>query len=322
MKKCFIFAAVAAVCLMGMVSCGSEESFNEAAEQPRSEQEAEELALTQLQSNIAKLNAEEFGAHARDTRGLFSFFRRFWKIVTADAVGAIIGTGGGPLGMAVGAATASGCAAIPAVNDLITTSSQEDGNSKTVTAELITPRPYIGTIPDEDGRLTRGLHEPLRSLDSIGFYHNRAIVELNKNNSDWLKLSAEDLTKELGRSVINVTGWGSTSNLESFTKPGSQAVRLNAYLQELVESDIDVEEMCAKLKTKYPSKASQISVLCETIKGIDAASTQSGNTLQYCEKALDLVNKAGLNATLTSQIRSGIIVANASSILWNKDVLK
>lgn len=117
MKKIFTYTAIAAICLAGNTSCSSDETINEVAKaQETTSQSINNAALLEIRSDIAKLNLEEYGEMPQETRSLKSFFRKLWKIVAADALGGIAGASGGPLGMAIGAATASGTAAVPVIN--------------------------------------------------------------------------------------------------------------------------------------------------------------------------------------------------------------
>lgn len=320
MKKHFFFAAFAAICLTGTVSCSSDETINE------ENQVSNQAALSILQQDIANLNVQEFGMPIdQRTRSLKSFFRRLWKVVAADAIGGICGAWGGPVGMAVGAATASGTVSVPAVNDKVdvvlglpttditrlSTRASLDSITYTLNSNM------DGLIPSNRSS-KNGLSGLTFGLDSIGYYHNKAILDLNSTQPDWTTYSTEDLTKELGKKIMTVTGWGTIEDIEKLTQPSGDIVKLNVYLQQLVLNDnCELKDMCEEVKKAYPSYSSQIDILYETIYGLQCTVSENSNTLNYCEKVLDIIDNAKIDNNLRSQLRSGIVVANASSKLWN-----
>lgn len=170
---------------------------------------------------------------------------------------------------------------------------------------------YTGLVPDGGG-------SHFLPKDSIGYYHNLAIAELSAEQPDWTTLSADEITRVLGAKITKVTGWGTLSQMEELTQATGSTADFNRELQLLADNDkYDVEGMCEELKVKYPEYSGQIDVLLEAIKGLQSSTTETSNTLSYCQKVLNIIDTANIDKDLRSQLRASIVVANASTKLWN-----
>lgn len=328
MKSNKILVAVMATLIMyGSISC----SNNEIIESPVAKNQ-KELVLQDLQNKIEAYNTQRFGGMERDSRR-GKFFRWFWKVVVSDAVGAILGSLAGPGGTVVGAATASGIAAIPAVNDRIdvsvgTSSSTGLAGDQNLNIDsllqsrgnrpIFSDDPFGRVVPRFNG------NQIVRStiIDSVGFYHNRALFLLNQDNPNWYTLTNDQITSELSKRVCYVTGWNTAAG-DSLI-PDSTLLKIqtfNEQIQNAVENSYDAHEVCSKLAEIYPECSAELNILSSTISGLENCNETEANSLDYIESILNIVDNSSISVETKSQIRSGIIVSNASSKLWNPEAL-
>lgn len=337
MKKFILAAAFAAIGLTGLVSCNSDEPLADAPEQTHLQatlQDAERI--TTLQDQLKQLNNQQFGGRvyeftrtsadpfAPQQKGRFvQFFKRFWKIVVADVVGALESVLPKPGWQMVSGAASASAKALSATLEVKATDNEvakplalaaPDG----ITLSLDTTSIH-NTLIGGHGWGGHGL--PTLS-DSLGYYHNMAIIELNRHNPGWLKLNTFELSKELSYAINNVTGWSSKGDIDTFFQSDNSMVLDNEFLASLAANDDDVETMFAKLKAHYPANSAQFDVLFETIKGLLACEAEGDDPVEYSTKVLNLVEKAQLSKDLEGQLRAGIVVANASYQLWNSAKLK
>lgn len=351
MKKFFLFAAFAAICLTGIVSCSSDESISEASNALQKTGEASESdndKLCKLRLKLQDFNGQQFEETSqvsqptstvdgpRYKNGKFKrFWRRFWKVVVADVTGALKGATVSKtdrtLGIIEGAVSASAnalesCLEKKEVSSENTTLQDEATTPAATRSTNVTDSITVRFDPIVYTRKvlpTVGTGRLLTPIDSMGYYHNMAIIEFNTSHPNWLYMSTDEITNEIGVSIAKVTGWCTPAQWSSFVNQNGYVAETNEYLRQLVVNDnLDVKDMCAELKKQYPECAGQIDVVYEAIKGLAACDAEEYETADYAEKILTMIEEAGLSKDLTTQLRSGIVVANASYKLWDAAIIE
>lgn len=252
-------------------------------------------SLVMLQGKIASLN-DSMSVNQVKTRGLGNFLRRLWHTVSADAVGALFGNlWGGPIGAVTGAAACSGGCQFLKME--YTRSAENNGHLGDMNSDL------SGLIP---------LNEKVEDntlLDSIGYYHNKALLGLNDKNE--LSVSAmpvlllDEVKAEVPQKVV-------------FTDQDS--IQLNKTYKKFVDNERtfkgnNVDEYESHLVECNPEQSGEIKVLFEFLRGLSAINIDDDNA--YMQKVLQLIKEANLSETVKQNLRNGIIVGNASSKLWN-----
>lgn len=317
MKKIFVTVSCFSLILMGTVSCNNDEYAVESQETTISHEEV--LALQSLQSEIASLNDATFGEQQVKTRGLGGFFRRFVKIIASDAIGGLFGTlTGGPVGTIAGAAAASGAAAIPSINQKIVLSRAD---VQTRLALLNDEKLALDNVVLPEGSNTIRPAQ-LTLEDSVGYYHNKALLEIDRNSRDGLAgLSTEELTNKIYLSVERSAGLKTGSLQVEVSKKAPELVKLNENIQQNISNAETEEAYLAKMKQLYPKRASEIAVIEEFVKGVKNLNPALDDS-SYAKAVLNLIEKSKLSEEMKKNLRTGVIVGNASARLWNPEAFE
>lgn len=295
-KYLIIFFAIMAVIFS---SCSNETtSMEEGISSIEVEKDTKQESLASLQGQIASFN-DSICVHPSETRGFFSFFNRLWRVVSADAVGGLFGNlWGGPVGAIVGAAA---CSTYTGADSFCTRAKINNSEKWTLKYELnnnmdnLIPLPADGTSPTLQ--------------DSIGYYHNKAILDLSKKD---IKLSInkmpilllDEVKKEMPRKV-------------TFTPKDS--IQLNKTYSEFVKNEqnfsgVDIDAYEKHLISCYPSQSGEINVIFEFLKGVSSIKAEDETT--YIQTILRLIDSSDLSNTIKQNLRNGVIVGNASNKLW------
>lgn len=300
-KKIIFIFLLDCVCYC-FFSCGNDEVTCEVNAED-SEQVCYNDHFMSLKNNIKTLNEETFGDEVK-TRGIFKFFKKLLSIVISDAAGAIVGTAISPgTGTVVGAVSASAYVATRNVDDINISFGMHkiSINEKSLDGVVI-ENPAIKTT----------------FADSIGYFHNLILVSMN--NSGKLPLmvqSSEEIVNNVYLEASRI------SSIPTSIKDADELVSVNNDMRRFVESGIavflpddDFDAYCNKLSGLYPEKANEISVLKEFVYGLSNIDINETDT-EYLQKILLLIDESEIDEISKKNLKSAVLVGNASYRLWN-----
>ena len=321
MKKISTFALCLCMVLSSTTSCNNQEELNNA---DFTEQAQQTIALEQLNSEFAQLNQQKkIEGGGVETRSLRSFFRKFFCVVGADLLGAATTLWGGPA-LVVSGAAASSSWAIHKVRkgtlDLDTNlyPSVVGGGDGTGTPNW--GRPHNPKNPLTDGSSLSGLI-PNRIkptfADSVGYFHNKVITQLAIENPDWTTFDKIKLSKGLATTVDKCVS--ATSDVKLSDADINKIADNADVIAKIVDEANDVDELMDAMIKVYPDQKAKLNVLREVLKGFEQCKEMDQDGLGYAEDLLKILDKYNLDEDTKNQIVSGIVVANASSKLWNPD---
>ena len=329
MKKTLVMLLAVAVVLSGVIgsiSCSNEEDVP-VAEQVTPNQEA--AALAALRQEIMQLKqAETAKVDPQIRAGFFrKFVNYFKKVVFADAIGALhgatlgslvpgVGTVGGAL---IGGVASSAVAAIPAINRNITITPLNY-----LCFETPAPLPVFNdSTISLGGGLVLGDPSCLTLSDSIGYYHNVALLKLNEEHPDWLQLPAPTIVSNLTFQVEDVVGLSHGRLLSDSLNNNIQFQTFNNNVISFYDETETYEEFVAMFKQSYPDLADEIAVIEEFIDGFDDIDMIVTDQVVFSRKVLNLINNSeGLSDETKHALRSGVLVGNASAKLWNPEAFE
>ena len=329
MKKTLVMLLAVAVVLSGVIgsiSCSNEEDVP-VAEQVTPNQEA--AALAALRQEIMQLKqAETAKVDPQIRAGFFrKFVNYFKKVVFADAIGALhgatlgslvpgVGTVGGAL---IGGVASSAVAAIPAVNRNITITPLNY-----LYFETPAPLPVFNdSTISLGGGLVLGDPSCLTLSDSIGYYHNVALLKLNEEHPDWLQLPAPTIVSNLTFQVEDVVGLSHGRLLSDSLNNNIQFQTFNNNVISFYDETETYEEFVAMFKQSYPDLADEIAVIEEFIDCFDDIDMIVTDQVVFSRKVLNLINNSeGLSDETKHALRSGVLVGNASAKLWNPEAFE
>lgn len=322
MKKKFVMLLVVAVVLSGVIgsiSCSNEEEMP-VAEQVMPNSEA--AALAALQQDIMKLNqARATKMEPQMRAGIFRKFIRYIKrVVFADALGALFGsTIGSAPGALIGGVASSAVAAIPSVNRNITF-------TPIGLCSHDTPAPFPGLFNDPEGAtggLVLGDPSSLTLADSIGYYHNVALLKLNEEHPEWLQFTGQVLISKLVSQVEDVAGLNHGRLLSDTLNDNTEFMAFNENVVAYYDATEEYEEYVALFKQNYPELADEIAVVEEFINGFDNIEVNTEDQVQFATDVLNLINTSEqLSDETKHALRSGVLVGNASAKLWNPEAFE
>lgn len=328
MKKTFVMLLAVAVVLSGVIgsiSCSNEEEMP-VAEQVMPNSEA--AALAALRQEIMQLSqVRNTEAGSQKPASFFQRFKRYLKrLVFADAVGALrgashAGAGVGKLGGAlIGGVASSALAAIPAINRRVVITPLSS------TLNLYTPAPLPvfndSTISLGDG-IVIGDPSSITLSDSIGYYHNVALIKLNEEHPDWLELPTPTIVSNLTSQVEDVVGLSHGRLLSDSLNNDIDFQNFNNNVISFYDETETYEEFVAMFKEYYPSMSDEIAVIEEFINGFDDIDMVVADQVVFSRKVLNLINDSeGLSDETKHALRSGVLVGNASAKLWNPEAFE
>lgn len=309
--------------LLGIVlccSCSSTDSIDDVSldskELSLNNSEVEQLVF--VNSQIDSLNQSMY-PQVVQTRGLGAFFKRFLAVVVCDAVGGLFGNFYfGPCGAAAGAIAASGFAAIvPAENiSFGITRAVSSSNLSTLrlmpmNSETLALTPSL--VPSQDlstcGQTTKE--------DSIGYYHNKVLLELNKS------LSPADLTVN---TIVNKVAETTCKNYGESKERVLKELNSNVgFYENIMDKQYAVSDQFNNLHdviqqwaAQYPNHSAKLTLLETFFEGISNLEVEENNG-EYMQKVLLIINNSSLDEELKQDLRNAFIIGNASYQLWNTE---
>lgn len=310
MRNFILFALGVILCC----SCSSDvyQETNPVA----SEEMAEKDQLASVQSQIESLNKEMFHDNSQ-TRGLGRFFKKLFVVVLADITGGMQGCIlGGPGAGAATAIVSSGYAATINPDNIKFLSPQKAKQTDTVKV--------VGMIPmnDSDIAISPSLlptnkNSQITKTDSIGYFHNLVLKELNttlcpndyvldslivKVASTTCKYYDEPIDDVVGKLNQERTFFEKISDTENYS----------------TENCDDIHEIISVWKKQFPKQSDKFDVLETYFNGIANLDVEENNG-EYMNRVLDVINKSSLEEDTKNELRNAFIVGNASYQLWNTE---
>lgn len=313
MKKIvFVFA----LCAMFVTSCSNNEEVVEEKEETTKKvvdlHKIDDKAYLDLSAKIDRLKlSNEFNV-AR-TRGFWKWLKRITRTIFCDAVGAVVGSAGGPGGTIVGAISAS---AFSAYNENINNSGQ-----------WLTRSAYDIPMTNSSSVAMQGLivpSTPTRKAtitDSIGYVHNEIFVSLansSSNSNAWLdkdyasfKASLQD--QILKDPILKKCPAVSASDLSS-ENAGLIEEKVTSWNNEKLSSS----QMRDEAILMAPTQKDQINVLYNIICDIEELNGDA-ITEDYIHEVYKLIDNSSLSPKDKENLKMGVSVGFASSRLWNPE---
>lgn len=314
MKKTFFLAGLLLVCSI-FPSCSSSDDFIENNEEVKtSYQNEDEVGLEMLRQDIANLNSQKFGERP-ETRGLFTKLKKLFCIALSDAVGGIVGSLGGATGCIVGAVSASTYVATRHAEDLTISSPHFSPSTNPDSVSLVDAI----IIPADEGMFSL--------KDSMGYYHNAVILDLkSKCNMSEIIRTPTMLVNNVCESVLKVTGRPATSitAVEMATiNTEMDLLMRNNVVDYICRDDVDLNVYSEILSYIYPDKANVINVVKEALCGLERMIMNEDTErerYEYIKIVLNYVySSRGISNVVKRQVADGLLIGNASCMLWNVD---
>lgn len=294
--------------LFTLFSCNAEENACETTLNQQQNELAISNEFAKVQKQMISLNEEITAENRSQTRSVWGWFKRIVGVTVADAVGGIVCSWFGPAGTAAGATAASGLVAAFLDEPVIEIYTRSKGDD-----ELFPPMNpddksmnnlFPGDVSDE--LLTIG--------DSIGYFHNRILLDI-KNENQGQKLSRDSIlaclaqkTSEFYRVDKNEIKQDFANNKELFDfVAGGDYQSVNGE---------DLHDIIAAWIAKYPNKQGELTLLETFFSGLNNIDVDE-NDGDYLMKVLKLVDNSELSEEIKRNLRNAFIVGNASYQLWN-----
>lgn len=295
---------IGALMLIGisMSSCSNEDLTQEENKVENLEQEKE---LLNLQNQISELNTSTFG-NSMYARGFGKWFRKVFGIVLSDAVGGIFGSLAGPGGTIVGATLASGGVAISGATPEFIARTAVTSNPLEMNEESIALNNVV---------LKRNTNELPTLSDSIGYYHNKVLIDMNNKGQLVATKDIKSLCNEVYLNTNNILGY--EIPLDEYEKIANNK-EIVSLIENSSENFADYEDMdkyLNNLRLAYPNLSSKFSVVREFMRGLANLNIDE-NDGNYAQKVLELINNSNLYENSKEQLRNAVIIGNASYQLW------
>ena len=307
MKRVIFYVTI----ILLVMSCVSEDQTKELDQMASTTQTTVlPTEFVELKAQMETLNVEVAkGNEQVITRGFFSgWLKRIIGVTVADAVGGIVCSWFGPAGTAAGATATSGLVAAFLDEPVIEIHTRSKGDD-----ELFPPM-----NPDDksmNNLFPGDVSEELLTIgDSIGYFHNRILLDI-KNENQGQKLSRDSIlaciaqkTSEFYRVDKNEIKQDFANNKELF-----DFVAGGDYLS--VDGE-DLHDIIAAWIAKYPNKQGELTLLETFFSGLNNIDVDE-NDGDYLMKVLKLVDNSELSEEIKRNLRNAFIVGNASYQLWN-----
>ena len=307
--------------LLGVVlccSCSSTDSIDEVSvnQKELSLNISEEEQLAFVNSQIDSLNQSMY-PQVVQTRGLGKFFKRFIAVVVCDAVGGLFGNSClGPCGAAAGAIAASGLAAIVPIENISFQRTRAISNSDVSTLRLMPMNSEtLALTPSLVPIQGSSMSGMATKEDSIGYYHNKVILELNKT------VKPEDLT------INSIVDKVAETTCANYGESKDQVLRqLNSnidFFEDIMDKQYPISgqfnslhDVIQQWTVQYPSHSAKLLLLETFFEGVSNLKVEE-NEGEYLEKVLLIIKNSSLDEDLKQDLRNAFIVGNASYQLWN-----
>ncbi|EJX07669.1 hypothetical protein EVA_04222 [gut metagenome] len=292
--------------------------------------------MSALEQEISLYNAQVLGLEGRQTKG---WFRRFMKkvmiVLGADAMGAMLGASaglpGGPVGTLIGggagAVSASAMAAVAVRNGYLDLNDDPFGYRKPYAIKLDSAKIQHLVVSFNPNCMKELV--PRRTMvcfgnkndsrvDSLGYLHNVSLIKVNNREPQWVNYSLQHISISATREFMKEARWGryAIENIHYKTYP------IVIRIADAANKSTDLEDFCKRMNYICPQMKGKTEVLSQAILGLGQVSEQELNSREYMEKLLDYVEKSNVNMKTKMELRIGIIVAHASSKLWDAAVFK
>lgn len=275
-------------------SCSNDGAIGTTGAEVASEESVQPSGLEDLRGKIVSVN-DSLMLHGTMSRG---WWNRFLRRIMADAVGAMFGNlYGGPAGAVIGAASFS----VAAVANEYEANGQPDITQCIVRDVDLNANNYIPYTPNESTR---------NMLDSIGYYHNKAILEAYSQNKT---ISKDDLPKVLLEEVKKDMPYASDiSHIDTLA--------INTKYKRFIAIDKQYKgenlfEYTKHLNKNYPRNKVEINIISDFVEGLACAKLQECPS-DYTEVVLKIIDESDIPAVTKQDLRNGVIVGYASSKLW------
>lgn len=322
MKKIILFLTISLL----LISCSSDDSVN-VGNTPASNALVinDSSEVVSVCKSINELNCQLEGSDSlSQTRGFGKWFKKIWRVFSADAVGALFGLKyGGVVGAAAGAVTMSTIAVVTDNNNNSTHTNHKTGNKELDDALVEGLGEYV---PHES--LNSGVNllpntKIKGNTDSIGYIHNKVVNDIFANNH--FGEDSDSITNEEDIEVDTVLQWVSisTANLYNINekdinkklKENSAVYEDLKSIQEQTATIDNIDDYFNRWKQIHPEKSGELDILKEFFNGLlnDNIETSDGN---YMDKVLDIISDSNLDEDMKQNLRNAVIVGNASHELW------
>lgn len=298
MKICYFSAAILAA--MVLISCDSEKDRDEVSQQ-KSASFIEKGKLMDVRRGIDSLTAKWeyknpiFNGTRIDqqSNNIPTIDRGKLTITEADLAGAYIGKKFGPWGAIIGAAAMSAIAY-----------ATNDAHYKSEGVEV------DWNIPTEK-YVVFGNESVSTLADSIGFYHNQIIRKIGYEKL--LKTDIDDIYTLVITTARNLYGIRAESFPVNQLKEDMRFKFLKNNMVKIVDIE-DVDHFCSVMEENNVIKKEDMSVFKSYIKGLKVVDNSNG---LYSGDVLDYIEKSDINISTKENLKSGILVGNASQRLWS-----
>lgn len=304
MKKMFFSFSVAAMALLA-TSCSNDQvqSGTPSSEDAAQTEEVQRLqqSIEALSDSLALERTSMVGTREilqEDASGNIEKLKpgSFWKwlkIAFSDALGAFEGyAGGGVVGAVIGGVSAS------------ITAYDAEGN----------------VVSDDNGYVGKSSKLPLEGLvvakgtttkiDSVGYFHNGVI---NDASAALVKGCSSDVFNASITSATNKVVYnGQNSVPTKYIATDQIQNKIKSDVAELLTTK-DVDEYCNKLIRLNSNNWSAAKVLATYLKGLSYADHTSS---EFSTKTWQMIESSSLSESNKAALKTGIVVANASTKLW------
>lgn len=295
MKKNVFYLVVLMIVASISVSCTVQDdcSLQSHSSETKENQEMEQLvlALENYNANYLENNIE--------TRGIASWLRRLVRVTFADAVGALCGATYGPYGAVAGGVFSSVCAYCLDAN--AEAEHRRANIERGVKMNALTDVVFESNIP--------------MCTDSVGFFHNKIIMNLYSNGMLYMDKDNESLINEICYQADSLT---LNENRPVSNEDFMKGLNLYRFIEAYPEmSSLETFEDYVKAYVNlYPGYEDELEILHDYISTLCGISPEQ-NTGLYITGALDIINKSQVNNTIKKRLGEAFITGYASSKLWN-----
>lgn len=313
MKKIvFVFA----LCAMFITSCSNNEEVVEKKEETTKNVEnlhkIDDKAYLELSGKIDHLKQSKEFNIAR-TRGFWGWLKRITRTVFCDAVGAVVGSLGGPGGSVMGAISASAFSAF----------NEKNHNP----GQWLTRSAYDVSMTNSASVAMQGLIVPAASgrkasiTDSIGYVHNEIFVSLANNSKDanaWLDKDYDSFKASLKQQILKDPILKKCSAISTKDLVSANVDIIEEKVASWNNDQLSSSQMRDEAILMAPTQKDQINVLYDIICGIEEL---DGNAIteDYIHEVYKLIESSSLSAKDKESLKMGVSVGFASSRLWNPE---
>lgn len=312
MKKSFIILMLAIMGFVGMFSSCSQTDIPEVEENVEIVKPASK-GYVELTNQIKELNINNM--HASRLTWWQKFKKRLIAVILADAsgamFGALVGQSAGPAGVPLcGIAGATACSAVAAL--------WPSSNIEISTAYS------RSAMSDED--VSIGVNEPNEALentvcqlgscpsfaDSVGYYHNRILLEYYNNNT----APSEDVDSIIVGIYAEAANIFNVSPQTLYYDTSTAACLDPFFNNKLYQQDenMTMSNYCSRLKTYYPDHSSDIDVFEQIMEGI--LYIENIDETNYVERVIAYIQASDISQFHKECLINATLTGNASAKLW------